>query len=149
MHAAVGWALGGVAGLLAELFTGTFVLLFVGGAALAAAAVAWVTGGGPLPWVAFIVLAPCGLWLMRPWAMRRMGRAGARTNVDALIGETAYAVAAFDPATRIGRVRVSGLEWRAELCEGAPATPAPRYWVQEVHGATLVVVPLDTLSAPH
>lgn len=151
---ALAWLVGGVLALAAELFTGTFVLLMVGGAALGAA-VAAAFAGGPVPWIVFAVLAVFGLWLIRPWAVRRLrGGAGTRTNVDALTGGTAYAVAPFDPVTRVGRVKIDGVEWRARLWEGTPGGdalarltgPGTTYWVQEVRGATLIVVPMASLA---
>lgn len=154
VHAALGWVVGGVAALVAELFTGTFVLLMVGGAALGAALAAAV-GLGTLAWVVFVVLAPAGLWLVRPWAVRHLRRGGARTNVEALIGETAYPVVPFDPVSRIGRVKVGSVEWRAQLWEGAPVgdggfagldEQVPLYYIQEVRGATLIVVPVGSIS---
>jgi membrane protein implicated in regulation of membrane protease activity len=152
VQAALGWALAAAGALVVELFTGTFALLMVGGAALGAALAALATGGGALPWVLFVGLALVGLGLVRPWAVRRMRLGETRTNVEALVGETAYFAAPFDPVTRVGRVRVGGVEWRAQLWEGAPAGLAPDersvFWVQEVRGATLVVVPLSSPQTP-
>jgi len=125
----------------AELVGGEFVLLMLGGGALAATVVALALPG--LLWLQLIVFALASVGLVfgaRPALLRHFhGPSAIRTGIDALIGRTAVVVSTVDPDG--GQVKIGGEVWSArgldfdrQLPPGTPVT------VVEVQGATAVVI---------
>lgn len=129
----------GLALCAAEVFTLTLVLLSFGVAALVAAAVAAVAPGWDVPLLAFVVASLVCLFLLRPFAVRRIARGSggpAATNAEALLGRPATVTVAI-PAGGRGRVRVGGEDWAASADEAIE--PGARVVVEDVSGVTLKV----------
>lgn len=129
----------GLALCVAEVFTLTFVLLSFGVAALVAAAVAAAVPGWDAPLVAFVLASLVCLFLLRPFAVRRMARRAGEaqaTNAEALFGQAATVTVAI-PAGGRGRVRVGGEDWAASADEAIE--PGARVRVEGVSGVTLKV----------
>lgn len=134
------WAAVGVALILAELLTLTFVLALAGTAALAAALVA-VLGVGLPGQVAAFVVATAGLLVgVRGPLTRRLRRAAPLPGGDprALTGATALVVQRVSDDG--GQVRLNGELWRARPYAGTgPVEPGALVSVAAVQGATLLV----------
>jgi membrane protein implicated in regulation of membrane protease activity len=137
--AALVWLIIGVLLMSAEMLSGDFVLLMLGGSAVVAAGVAAVFS--PL-WIAAAVFALVSIGLVsiaRP-ALKRRLHAGptTTTNVAALIGGRAIALTTVD--THGGRVKIGGEEWSARTYDDRqviePGTPVT---VMDISGATAVV----------
>jgi len=122
--------------VIAELFTGTFILLMLGAGAFAASMVA--LGGGP-PWaqaLVFIVVSAVALWLVRPWMNQRM-----RRNEPQELGlaqlEGAEAVVVERVEAGSGMIKIDGELWRARPSDAAATyVPGDRVRVIRVDGAT-------------
>lgn len=141
MNPALIWLIVGLALILAEVLSGEFVLLMLGGGAFAAAA-AVALGLGPVAGVATFALASVVLvFALRPALRRRLEHAieDGRMHHRALIGGEAVVVSRVDGDG--GRVKIGGELWSAR-----PVHPddvievGVSVLVVEISGATAVVV---------
>jgi len=139
------WLIAGVVLIAVELVSGTFVLLMLGLAALAASGASAL--GAPLgvDVAVFGVSAAALVLLARPALQRRMrGEAadGVNAGPTALLGTTAEVVDAIT-GDHPGTVRIAGALWTARALHddpGSPAlTPGDPVVVVDIRGATAVV----------
>ncbi|MEE2056110.1 MULTISPECIES: NfeD family protein [Rhodococcus] len=134
------WLIAGVALAAGEALTGDFVLLMLGGAALATAGVAAVTD---LPvWFDALVFAIASLVLLlgvRPPLRRRYAQPPAlTTGIDALPGKHALVLESVDAHS--GQVKIDGDVWTARpLDETESYEAGTTVTVMEIDGATAVV----------
>lgn len=139
MLVSVLWLIAAVVFVAAETLSGDFVLVMLGGGALAAAGASAL--GLPLGWDAavFAVISLGLLFLARPALKRRMSVGQElKTNVEALPGKTA--IAETEVTVRGGRVRIDGELWSARaLDETQVIETGQTVTVVEIAGATAVV----------
>jgi membrane protein implicated in regulation of membrane protease activity len=144
MTAAVIWLIAGLALISAEVLSGEFVLLMLGGGAFAAAVAALL--GLPLLGSALVFGGASVLLLfaVRPALRRRLDR-GIDPGVmhhRALVGNTAFVVTRVDGHS--GQVRIGGELWSARLLGGDDVIePGAKVTVMDISGATALVVPQD------
>ena len=141
MTAAVIWLIAGLALIAAEVLSGEFVLLMIGGGALASA----IVGDDLLVGVGvFAVASVLLLFAVRPALRRRLDR-GIDPGVmhhRALVGNTAFVVTRVDGHS--GQVRIGGELWSARLLGGDDVIePGAKVTVMDISGATALVVPQD------
>lgn len=143
------WLAAGVVLLLAEVLTGTLVLLMLGGAAVitAGASALGVPFGADV--VVFAVAAAAGVLLARPALTRRL-RPGAdevNTGTRALLGTAGEVV---DPITpgHPGTVRLDGAVWTARTLHDDAVDAGTSVVVVQIAGATAVVAVRSTLTEP-
>jgi membrane protein implicated in regulation of membrane protease activity len=144
MTAAVIWLIVGVRLVVAELLSGEFVLLMLGGGALAAAGVSLLVGGPVVGGVVFAVVSVLLIFAVRPALRRRLERGldPAVMHHQALLGSTAIVVARVDEHG--GRVKIGGDLWSARASDGHQAIePGARVIVVSISGATATVVAQD------
>ncbi|MCD6350904.1 MAG: NfeD family protein [Armatimonadetes bacterium] len=134
------WLIVAILLLIVEVFTGTFFILWVAIAALIAGLFAFWTAQW-LAWLIFVISSAVLLVITRPLAHKLHHHLPARTNVDALIGQTAFVIETVDPLANTGRVRVGSDEWRARCDRVVEA--GSQVIVLGVTGATLVVKPAE------
>jgi len=140
MTAPLLWLVVGLVLVAAELVSGEFVLLMLGGGALAAAGAALVAG----PAVSAVVFAVASVLLLlglRPALRRRLDRSVPHTpsRVEAVVGGTATVVARVDGHG--GRVRIGDDEWSARSYdEHQVIEPGERVTVVRIAGATALVL---------
>src|SRR5580765_5290803 len=138
MTAALIWLVLGLGLVAAELLSGDFVLLMLGGGALAAAGVSMLVGGGLLIGVGSVLL----LLAARPMLRRRLERSvdSSPMHHKALIGRTAVVVRRVDEHG--GQVKVGGDLWSARAIAGPTAIePGAAVRILDITGATALVVP--------
>ena len=134
------WLIAGVALAAAEALTGDFVLLMLGGAALATAGVSAATD---LPvWADALVFALASLVLVlgvRPALRRRYSNPPALPmGVEALSGKQALVLE--DVHALAGRVKIGGEVWTARpLDETEKYEAGSTVTVMQIDGATAVV----------
>lgn len=137
---AVIWLLIAVGLAIAEVFTGTFVLLMLAAGALAAS----LTGalGGEL-WAqagAFALVSALALVVVRPAIRRHLVQGGSPTpmGIEAIEGAPGVVVELVD-ADR-GMVKIEGELWSARAYDGHQVIePGERVRVVEIKGATALV----------
>ena len=137
--AALVWLVVGVVLVVAEVLSGTFVLLMLGVAAFAAAAVAAVGIGWAISALVFAAVAGGGITLARPALMRAMHSGGhVKTNTEALIGGKAIVVSTVDAHS--GQVKIRGELWSARTYDDNEVLePGRSVTVMDISGATAVV----------
>jgi membrane protein implicated in regulation of membrane protease activity len=137
--AALLWLIIGVILVLAEMLSGAFVLVMLGGAALVAALVASFGVGGLLSGVVFAAVAAGGITLARPALVRHMHLGEhVKTNVDALVGGKAVVVATVDAQS--GQVKINGEVWSARSYDETEVLePGRSVTIMNISGATAVV----------
>jgi membrane protein implicated in regulation of membrane protease activity len=137
--AALLWLIIGVILVLAEMLSGAFVLVMLGGAALVAALVASIGVGGLLSGIVFAAVAAGGITLARPALVRHMHLGEhIKTNVDALVGGKAVVVATVDAQS--GQVKINGEVWSARSYDETEVLePGRSVTIMNISGATAVV----------
>ena len=140
MTAAVVWLVAGMLLLGAEVVTGTFVLLMLGGGALVAA-VAALLGLGLAGSAAVFAVASVVLLAGRSPLRRRLERKTPHTptRAEAVVGGSATVVARVDGHG--GRIRIGHDEWSARAFDGEEIIEVGRrVTVVEIAGATALVL---------
>jgi len=134
------WLLAGVLLAIAELFTGTFVLLMIAAGALASAAAAAL--GAPLLVQLLVFIGGTGLGLLgvRP-ALRQRFRATPEHVESFPVGiEGAEGEVLEQVDVNRGLVRIGGQMWSARSYDASQVlAPGERVRVIEVRGATALV----------
>jgi membrane protein implicated in regulation of membrane protease activity len=140
MTAAVLWLVAGLVLVGAEVVTGTFVLLMLGGGALAAALAA-ALGLGPAGSAAVFAVASVLLLAGRSPLRHRLERGVPHTpsRAEALVGGSATVVNRVDGHG--GRIRIGDDEWSARAFDGTQVIEAgERVTVVQIAGATALVL---------
>jgi membrane protein implicated in regulation of membrane protease activity len=140
MTAAVLWLVAGLLLLGAEVLTGTFVLLMLGGGALVAALAA-LLGLGVAGSAAVFAVASVLLLAGRSPLRHRLERTVPHTptRAEALVGGLATVVARVD--AHDGRIRIGDDEWSARAFDGVQVIePGERVTVVRISGATALVL---------
>jgi membrane protein implicated in regulation of membrane protease activity len=133
----VWWLIAAVILILAELFTGTFVLLMLGTGALAASAAGLAGAPGWVMVLVFAVVSALSLWLLRPWINRRFSK-GKEMGLSVIEGSDVLVVERVD--REHGMVKIEGELWRARPYDvGQTYEPGERVRVVKVDGATALV----------
>ena len=105
---------------------------------MAALSAVWIDGLA-LQAVVFAVVSVILIPLSRPIARKMSRPVAMKSNVDALVGKTAYVLEEIDAAQDVGRVRIGSEEWRAVSDTRIPAQS--EVTVTKIEGATLKVAP--------
>jgi membrane protein implicated in regulation of membrane protease activity len=134
------WVVVAVGLAIAEVFTGTFVLIMLAAGALAAAATAAVAGDHWAQGLVFALVSALALILVRPVVKRRLDQGGpeAQIGLAAIEGSTGVVLERVDADQ--GLVKIDGEMWRARSFDGTEVyEPGERVRVLEVKGATAIV----------
>lgn len=142
MVAALLWIVLGIALVVAEVFTATFVLVMLAGGAFAAAVAAAVGAPVLLQAIVFAGVSTLSVWLLRPLVRRRMLGGGtgepeseAVRELEGAAGEVVERV-----TTTAGLVKLEGELWSARAFDATQVIePGERVRVVEVRGATAMV----------
>lgn len=134
----VWWLIAAGVLVVAELFTGTFILLMLGAGSLAASVVALTGGAGWLQVLVFALVSAFALWLVRPWMNKRLHKPKQEFGLVKIEGAEAVVVERVDPGH--GMVKIEGELWRARPYEvDKTYDPGERVRVIKVDGATAMV----------
>ena len=135
------WLLVGLLLVGAEVLSGEFVLLMLGGGALAGAAAAFLGVGFAGSAAVFAIASVLLLFAVRPTLRRRLDRAvpHAPSRAELLVGGSATVLTRVD--AHGGRVRIGDDEWSARAFDGAQVIEVgERVTVVQISGATALVV---------
>lgn len=111
------WAIAGFALVIVELVTGTFYLLVLGGAALVAAAAAFLGAAFWLQCLAGGAAALLGTYFVHRWKQGRRQEPGGANDLDR--GQTVVLESWVDPRGGIARVKYRGSSWDARVVGAA------------------------------
>jgi inner membrane protein len=136
------WILGGLILLIAEVVAPSLFFWPLGIAAIVSGT-ATLLGVRAVEWqLAIFIAASAGLLLLTRTAARRYLLTASphlRTNVDAIPGQRAIALAELTPGGGSGQVRLHGMEWLAQNEGDAAITVGTGVRISRVDGITLVV----------
>jgi membrane protein implicated in regulation of membrane protease activity len=141
MSAGVIWLIVGLVLIAAEVLSGEFVLLMLGGGALAAAGASFLVGGPVVGGVVFAIASVLLLFAVRPALRRRLDRGIDQTVMHhkALVGSTAVVISRVDGHG--GRVKIGGDLWSARSSDGHEVIEeGTKVTVLGISGATALVV---------
>jgi len=129
------WLIAGFVLIITELVTGTFYLLVLGLAALAAAGVAYA--GGVFVWqaIAAAIVALAGVVAVHRY--KRKIQPQRMRGLD--VGQPAAFESWVNQGAGHARVRYRDTLWDAQVADGAPAEPGEIFYVAAVDGNTLKV----------
>ena len=134
------WLLVAVGLAVAEVFTGTFVLIMLAAGGLAAAATAALGGEIWAQGLVFAIVSALALVVVRPAIRRHLDTSGpdAQIGLAAIEGSTCVVLEHVDADH--GLVKIEGETWRARSYDGTQEfEPGERVRVIEVKGATAMV----------
>jgi membrane protein implicated in regulation of membrane protease activity len=134
------WLLVAVGLAVAEVFTGTFVLIMLAAGGLAAAATAALGGELWAQGLVFAIVSALALVVVRPTIRRHLDTSGpdAQIGLAAIEGSTCVVLEHVDADH--GLVKIEGETWRARSYDGTQEfEPGDRVRVIEVKGATAMV----------
>lgn len=144
MWPAVIWLAVGLVLAVAEVLSGEFVLLMLGGGALVAGGAALLGIGTALSAIVFVIASVLLVFAVRPAVRRRLDR-GVGVSImhsEALVGHAAVVLATVDGHG--GRVKIDGDVWSARALDHTEVIEeGARVTVIEIKGATAFVVPRD------
>ena len=128
--------------VMLEVFVPGFVLACLGVGALAGSCAAALGWGLTAQLVTVGVASLLAFVFLRPVALRVAQADATKTGVDALVGRPCKVTQAFDGTSRLGRCKVDGDDWRAELLvreEAGRATSGKIAVINKVESNTLIV----------
>jgi len=141
MMGAVIWLVIGLVLICAELLSGQFVLLMLGGGAFVAAAAAALGVGALGTTMMFGAASVLLLGAVRPLLYRRLHRGlpAAPMHTAALLGGSGVVLARVDGTG--GRIKIGGAVWSAKALNGVDVIePGQEVTVVTISGATAMVV---------
>lgn len=136
------WVIAGIALLIVEMFTFSFLFGSFGTAALITAAVAGQDASLAWQLFTFCVASAVCLAIMRPLARKAHVSAEHKpTNVHALVGRQGIVIESV--GQQPGRVKLGGEEWRAIAESSQSLDEGTAVCITNVQGATLTVRAAD------
>ena len=138
------WALFALLLWLAEVFVPGMILGCLGTGALGGLVAAWLGAGIEGQLIAASVASVLAFLILRPLALNKWFRgAEVTTGVDALVGREAVVTVAFDAQTAMGRCKVDGDDWLAQIEPPSPPYPqvGDRVRIEKTNSNTLIVKP--------
>jgi membrane protein implicated in regulation of membrane protease activity len=144
MTPAVIWLILGLVLIAAEVLSGEFVLLMLGGGALIAGGVSFLVAGPVVGAVVFVIASVLLVFAVRPALRRRLERGVDHSVMHsrALVGTSATVIARVDGHG--GRVKIGGDVWSARSLDGHEVIePGAKVTVMDISGATALVVSQD------
>lgn len=138
------WVIAGFVLLIFEIFTPGFVIGIFGLACFASALIAGLGLGLTWQLIGFVIATAVFFFGVRPFFVSHISdrEPKAKTNVDALIGQTAQVIEMLDSQAGTGRVKVGGEEWRAKTANEMTVEAGRKVVVRRVEGVTLFVEPI-------
>lgn len=128
-----------VLAVVAEAFTSDFVAIWFFPAALISMILAFCDVHVAVQCLVFVVVGLVLVVATRPLCRRFMKPKGAKTNVDALIGEVALVTEEIRNIDEVGEVKLHGLCWSARTEDNRVIAVGEQVTVVEVRGVKLIV----------
>lgn len=132
------WLIAAAVLIIAELFSGAFVMLMLGLGALAASVVGLIGAPGWAQALAFAIVSALALGLARPWINKRLHKEPQEMGLATIEGANASVIERVDRDH--GMVKIEGELWRARPYDSEKSyEPGERVRVMRVDGATAMV----------
>jgi membrane protein implicated in regulation of membrane protease activity len=116
----LGWVALAIVAAIVEVSVPHFGFVFVGVAALVAAAAAAFSAGPAAQIAAFALILIVSFAVLRPWLVARASGRGVPSRTQQLVGREGIVTHDIDPTTGAGRVNVGGEDWAARSAGTVP-----------------------------
>ncbi|HNY26730.1 MAG TPA: NfeD family protein [Candidatus Sumerlaeota bacterium] len=135
------WVIAGIILLILEVFTPGFVMVVFGLGCFVTALFAGYDCSVTLQLVVFVVACATLMFSIRPLVLKTLQRNTPKynTNADALIGQTGCVIEAIHPASRTGRVKIGGEDWRAVTVDESDIEAGQKVLIKGIDGNKVVV----------
>ena len=131
------WAVAGIALIVIELVTGTFYLLVIGIAALAAAASSHLGHTFATQALIATAVAVIGVVIVMRYRAQQSSAPSAGASLD--VGQSVVLESWIDEKDRIARVRYRDALWEATVIDAGAVDPGRVLYIRRVDGNTLHV----------
>lgn len=138
------WIIAGLILWIIEIFTPGFVLGVFGTACLITAPFAWAGFSYVIQFLIFAVAAALLSLFIRPIVLRHIDRnkGQAKTNIEALIGQSGIVVETIDNIKDTGYIKIYGETWRAVNIDDTAINSGEKVRVKDIEGNKLIVEPI-------
>jgi membrane protein implicated in regulation of membrane protease activity len=133
------WVIVGSVLVIAELVTGTFYLLILGGGAFAAAITAWAGGNAVVQALVAAAVAIGGSWWVHAVHVKQRKNDEGRSNMLDR-GQPVVMEGWANESAHLARVKYRGTSWDARVASDANPAPGSTLYIDAQDGNTLVVV---------
>lgn len=133
------WLILLVALIILEIATTQFICIWFAGGALAAFVCALLNLNTAVQTVAFVLVSALLLMFTKKLVNKLRTTPNAKTNADALIGQSAVVTEEISNINAKGSVKIRGLEWSARSVTGDDIAKEAYVTVKEIDGVKLIV----------
>lgn len=125
--------------IVLEAATTQFICIWFAGGALGALICALLNLSTTVQTCVFVILSALLLVFTKKFVDKLKSKSGTKTNVDALIGESAVVLDDISNLDSKGSVKLRGIEWSARSADGNPIPSNTHVTVKEIDGVKLIV----------
>ena len=125
--------------LVLEAATTQFICIWFAGGALFALIGALLNLSISLQTCIFIIASALLLVFTKKFVERLKSKGNTKTNIDALIGQTAFVTDDISNIEAKGSVKLRGMQWSARSADGSPIEKDSHVTVKEIDGVKLIV----------
>lgn len=133
------WLILLVALIILEIATTQFICIWFAGGALAAFVCALLNLNTAVQTAVFVLVSALLLIFTKKFVSRLKATPNAKTNADALIGQSAVVTEEISNINAKGSVKIRGLEWSARSVTGGDIAKEAYVTVKEIDGVKLIV----------
>ena len=133
------WLILLVALIILEIATTQFICIWFAGGALAAFICALLNLNTAIQTIAFVLVSALLLVFTKKFVNKLKAFPNAKTNADALIGQSAVVTEEISNINSKGSVKIRGLEWSARSVTGDTIQKEAYVTVKEIDGVKLLV----------
>ena len=137
------WTILTIALIVLEASTAQFICIWFSGGAFAALIVALCGLGLWTQIVVFVLISALLLISTKKFVNKLKSKTSAKTNTDALIGETAVVMSPISNTQGIGSVKIRGMVWTARSEDGSDIEEGTLVLVKQIEGVKLIVSQID------
>lgn len=138
------WIIAGLILWIIEIFTPGFVLGVFGTACLITSPFAWAGFSYVIQFLIFAVAVAVLSLFIRPIVLKHIDRnkGQAKTNIEALIGQSGLVVETIDNIKDTGYIKIYGETWRAISIDDTVINNGEKVRVRDIEGNKLIVEPI-------
>lgn len=133
------WLLLLVGFIILEAATTQFICIWFAGGALAALICTLCNFSPTVQTFVFVIVSALLLVFTKKLVDKLKSKSQTKTNVDALIGESAVVLDDISNIEAKGSVKLRGMEWSARSADGNPIPANTHVTVKEIDGVKLIV----------
>lgn len=125
--------------IVAEIISMGLTTIWFAGGAIIAGFVAYLGAHWLVQLLIFAAVSMVLFIFTRPIAIKHFMKDREKTNVESLVGQTAYVKQAIDNVKETGMVKLNGMEWTARSVDGSAIEADTEVIVKEISGVKLIV----------